>query len=316
MSAPTVDTDIEIVKQLIEQMKKGVLPWRRPWSDTTNIVVIGSMPYRTSMWPSNLRAPAVPFGVYNGVILLAQAGIKGYRTNLWITSKTRDKLDAPLVDSDRRPTKITAYYSDSDAVYNIDQIRNCEETLGLSFQRQKTLHEMRYKQSEKLLKTIKEHRILSISPGDIAAYYPSDDLIVMPRIDQFKCRVSPDVGEAHYWATLWHEVVHWTGHSTRLNRQFGRFGDLAYAFEELIAELGTAFLCAHLGIRGEMQHASYIQSWIRVLNKGYESLYGACQDADMAKRYILDKRKDIDPAEFRTRRAEGVLTEPTLPMFR
>ncbi len=289
------DTDFEIVQEIISQMKKGVLPWRRPWSDTTNVVVIGSMPYRANLWPSNLRAPAVPFGVYNGVILLMQARLKGYRTNLWITSKTRKTLNAPLVHSDQRPTKITAYYSDSDAVYNIDQIKDCEKTLGLSFQEQTVPHEMRYKSSKKMLETLVKHHALLMRPENKAAYSPTHDCILMPSLGQFTRQNWNGDGEAHYWATLWHEVVHWTGHTTRLKRKFGgHFGDQAYAFEELIAELGTAFLCAYLGIKGELQHASYIESWLHILQSGHKPLLDACKHAGAAKEYILDKRKDIN----------------------
>ena len=72
-------TDEDILNDIIERLAKGVLPWRRPWSDSTNVVVIGSMKYSATMWPSNLRAPKVPFGMFNGTMLLAQASKRDYR---------------------------------------------------------------------------------------------------------------------------------------------------------------------------------------------------------------------------------------------
>jgi antirestriction protein ArdC len=96
--------------------------------------------------------------------------------------------------------------------------------------------------------------------GNRAFYVPSADYIQLPELDQFK-------SSADYYATSLHELSHWTGHESRLNRDFsGRFGNEAYAFEELVAELGSAMLCAHNKIDGQLQHASYIASWLKVLN--------------------------------------------------
>ncbi|WP_424946693.1 zincin-like metallopeptidase domain-containing protein [Candidatus Spongiihabitans sp.] len=115
----------------------------------------------------------------------------------------------------------------------------------------------------------------------------------MPKIEQFNNSVGYADGEAHYWATLWHEVEHWTGHENRLNRTLtGRFGDPDYAFEELIAELGTAFLCARMGIKGELQHASYIKSWLEILKNNPDSLWDASRHAYEAYKYIFDPNRE------------------------
>ena len=286
-----IDTK-EIIRNIIKEMEKGVMPWRKPWS--ANTVVIGSMLYDSNLWPSNLRAPTVPFGVYNGILLLMQARIKNYRTNLWITAKTRKYLKADLIDSAQQATRIRNYYSDSDTLYNIDQIKNCEKILGLSFnphKEQLDTHKKEhlcYEKSEKLHGKLNNNGLLKIVPGNYAAYSPSEDLIIMPKIEQFNNSVGYDHGKAHYWATLWHEVVHWTGHKNRLNRTLtGRFGDPDYAFEELIAELGTTFLCASMGIKGELQHASYIKSWLKILKNDPDRLWEASRHADDAHKYIF-----------------------------
>ena len=302
-------TDEEILRDIVEQMETGVLPWRRPWSKSANAVVVGSMLHGANRWPSNLRAPRVPYGIFNGTILLARASKCRYRTNLWVTSRVIDELGAKIVDNDPQPTAIQRFaeeYQDSHGpvgharlVYNIDQVEECEKTLGLTFlERAPAIHEVRFKRSESLRSRLEKNRSLTIvHEADRAAYSPSWDVVMLPDILQFHAvgRNSDQqgVGEANYWATLWHEVIHWTGHPSRLNRdRHHRWGDKTYAFEELIAELGSAFLCAHLGVDGELQHESYLDSWCRALKQdSVKPLWSACRYASQAKEYVLDKQK-------------------------
>lgn len=118
-----------------------------------------------------------------------------------------------------------------------------------------------------------------------AYYQPSTDRIVMPTTSQF-------VYEADYWSTLLHELVHATGHSSRLNREgitssSRKFGDPVYAFEELIAETGSAFLCAELGVYGDVQHESYLASWLKVLRDDKKAFFRACRFAREASEFLL-----------------------------
>jgi antirestriction protein ArdC len=109
--------------------------------------------------------------------------------------------------------------------------------------------------------------------GFRAYYSPAKDCIHLPARALF-------VDEASFYATLLHELAHWSGHPSRLNRQFGRrFGDAAYAMEELVAELTSAFLCAHCRIDGRLQHASYIASWLEVLQRDKRALFTAATQA-------------------------------------
>jgi antirestriction protein ArdC len=83
-------------------------------------------------------------------------------------------------------------------------------------------------------------------------------------------------------------LAHWTAHPSRCNRQLGqRFGDDAYAAEELIAEIGSAFLCAHCRIDGQLQHASYLASWLRVLRADKRAIFVAATKAQQAADYVL-----------------------------
>jgi antirestriction protein ArdC len=116
---------------------------------------------------------------------------------------------------------------------------------------------------------------------DRAFYEPKGDLITLPLRGGFK---SPE----SYFATALHELTHWTGHEARLNRQFGkRFGDQAYAFEELVAEMGAAFLCVSCGILYDTQHASYINDWIRILQGNKRAIFTAAAKAQTAMDYVL-----------------------------
>jgi len=116
--------------------------------------------------------------------------------------------------------------------------------------------------------------------GDSAYYSPSDDYIAMPHKTQFN-------SEASYYATLLHELAHWSGHKSRLDRDLsGRFGNEAYAAEELIAELSAAFLCARFSITGELRHSSYIASWLRVLKNDNKAVFKAAALAQKSADYL------------------------------
>lgn len=119
--------------------------------------------------------------------------------------------------------------------------------------------------------------------GNRAFYVPSADFIQMPEFGQFD-----DAGA--YYATLGHEHVHWTGAKARCDREFGRrFGDEAYAFEELVAELGAAFLCAALGLANEPRrdHARYLASWLRVLKSDARAIFTAGGKSQAAVDWLL-----------------------------
>lgn len=120
--------------------------------------------------------------------------------------------------------------------------------------------------------------------GDQAFYAPSMDKIVMPEKIQFEY-------EEDYYSTILHELVHWTGHATRLDRELNqsRFGNEAYAFEELVAELGSCFLCAELGIHPGFRdnHAKYVKGWINILENDSKAIMKAATLAQDAMEYLI-----------------------------
>jgi len=120
-----------------------------------------------------------------------------------------------------------------------------------------------------------------ISHGKDAAFYmPSQDRIQLPDRSAFN---SP----ASYYATAFHELSHWTGAKHRLDRDLsGRYGNPAYAFEELVAEISAAYLCADHRISGELRHAGYIESWLKACRDDKKAIFKAAALAQKATTFI------------------------------
>jgi antirestriction protein ArdC len=113
-----------------------------------------------------------------------------------------------------------------------------------------------------------------------ACYIPSRDFISMPAFAGFK-------GADHFYNVAFHELTHWTGHKARLDRDLkNRFGTRNYAAEELIAELGAAFLCAEFGFDGDVRNAGYISNWIELLKADKRAFFTACSQASKAADYL------------------------------
>jgi antirestriction protein ArdC len=131
-------------------------------------------------------------------------------------------------------------------------------------------------------------RVSIVHGGSRACYVTRTDNIHMPCIDCFRDAES-------YYATLAHEACHWTGHASRLAREFGRkrWGDEGYAMEELVAELGSAFLSADLDLTPETRedHAAYIATWIEVLKNDKRAIFTAASYAQRAVDFLHGEPK-------------------------
>ena len=124
--------------------------------------------------------------------------------------------------------------------------------------------------------------------GTRAFYRPSTDSIHLPPREAFIGTKTSTPAESYY-STLCHELCHWTSHESRCHRQLGkRFGDQAYAMEELVAELGAAFLCADLRITDEPRadHAHYLASWLAVLKADKKAIFTAASKASKAAAFL------------------------------
>jgi antirestriction protein ArdC len=121
--------------------------------------------------------------------------------------------------------------------------------------------------------------------GQSAFYRTRTDRVRVPDRRRFERAVD-------FYHVALHELTHATGHETRLNREHcGKFGSPEYAFEELVAELGSAFLMAHIGLEGSTmsEHASYLESWLRVLKNDKDAIFKASRQANMAYQYLIER---------------------------
>lgn len=140
----------------------------------------------------------------------------------------------------------------------------------------------------------------TINVSDVSdAYYVGGkvDAISMPRMERFKIDGADDVtAAANYYSTLLHELTHWTGHNTRLDRDMNHaFGDKKYAFEELVAEFGSAFLCDELEVTQmpREDHAIYLKSWIKLLKDDPNALSNAAAKAQRAVKFLIELQSEL-----------------------
>lgn len=165
-------------------------------------------------------------------------------------------------------------------VFNVAQTKDLPEVLLSNGQQSMTEIE----RDERVDELIKNHNVVYVhSFGDRASYSPLVDIIRMPFTKQF-------TSSENYYAVLFHELIHWTGHESRLNRLFSR-NETDYAFEELIAELGSAFLCAHFQIPASLTSTTaYVKSWLTVLQNDHAYLLKAMKFSDSAMNYLIEKK--------------------------
>src|SRR6516162_1243009 len=270
-------------RALSAELERGAAPWIKPWSATAG---------------QNVPCNAVSNRPYSGcnVVLLWMAQQAGYRTPRYLTFRQAAELGGHVrkgehgfkvyfvkqlqaKDADDEEKTLAIPMLREYTVFNVDQ---CE---GLPA-RVMTTGTVKPRNPNERDATIDE--FLSCSGADIregngeAYFVPSKDFISMPSFAAFK-------SAAHFYGTTFHELAHWTGHKSRLDRfqaMAARFGDAAYAGEELVAELCAAFLCAEFNLDGDLRHAGYIQSWITLLKADKRAIFTACSKAQAAADYL------------------------------
>ena len=307
----------KLLRLLIGKLRAGNLPpWRQPWNNSNEYIIIGSMRYLVDQWPCNIRAPSMIYGVMNGILLRLAADMRGYKSNFWVSQKAIKELNLKTRKG-AEPVLINASYAGTDRrMFNVDQISNPQKSLGFAWSNDKidmsSYMPKQYVKSTKLLSKLKGEGLEIEYGGNRACYIPRLDKIKMPHLAQFVDKDKKE-GEALYWGVLWHEVVHWTGAPSRLDRTVGEsFGDKQYAFEELIAELGACLLCSHLHIKANIQSASYVASWLKsaensdikkeethlynlwadLLEDKFDVMTNAAEYAESAKQYVMEQATD------------------------
>lgn len=269
----------QVTLEIVAELETGAVPWTKPWRHT-----------RTgSAMPQNF-ATGRPYSGINIPILWGAATAGGYDRHQWLTYKQAQTLGGNVRKGEHGSTVVFTRNlitgEDDEAklismlrtytVFNVAQVDSLPEPADLDSELPE--HERMAAAEAFVAATQADIRI----GGNQPMYVSSLDFIAMPALGQF-C----DAGS--YYATLLHECGHWTGASHRLDRQLGnRFGTKAYAAEELIAEFAAAFLCAELGIPGELRHAGYIGDWASLLREDDRAIFTAASKASEAADYLRE----------------------------
>jgi antirestriction protein ArdC len=205
---------------------------------------------------------------------------KGERGSIIVFYKAMEQASDSPSDGDKNVASRSRLIARASWVFNADQVDGWAPTMPTKLSE----IDVREHVETFIAKTRADIR----HGGDMAFYHYGCDFIAVPHPDQFTSSETSTATECYYSVVL-HELTHWTGAPNRLARSLrGRFGDNAYAMEEMIAEFGAAFLCADLGIANEprLDHACYVSSWLTALNEDRAALFTAANKASVATAYL------------------------------
>ena len=269
----------QITARIISELEAGTPPWVRPWSSVADPL------------PHNAVSQRSYRGV-NHLMLSMQQQAAGYESNAWLTFQQARELGG-CVRKGEHGTRVVYYdlrpFKDEETqekrrvpLLKIFTVFNAAQVDGLPDHVQAAPVDGPEWQPGELAEEIIKASGADILSGGFRAYYsPANDRIHLPPRSMF-------ADSAGFYGTALHELAHWSGHPSRLNRQFGkRFGDAAYTVEELVAEMAAAYLCAHCRIDGRLQHASYIGSWLEVLGRDKRALFTAAAQAQKAADLLI-----------------------------
>ena len=276
MSTNKIDIYTEVTNRIIEKLESGVIPWVKPWHTENTL-------------DKNIKTG----NEYNGInrIIL---GMSGYQSNVWGSFKQWSDLGANVRKGEHgtaivfyKPVsgvkkneqgEIESIYS---CVFNTSYVFNAEQVEGIEI-KPRDIEDKPFMNNVDIDNMVLNTGASIRHSGNSAYYKRDDDFINMPVKSDFN-------SEANYYATLLHELTHWSGSPTRLDRTKGkRSGDTAYAFEELIAELGSAFLCEKYAVKGDIRHEGYIASWLQALKNDNKMIFKASAYAQKSTDYLVN----------------------------
>lgn len=276
-------TDIyqTVTDNIIAALEAGVKPWSCPWQRVPGMSGV----------PSNF-ATGIAYSGMNIMLLWCSASKQGFGDSRWMTYKQAQAVGGQVRRGEHGTTAIfyTTLEKENEGG-EIDQIPmlktfnvfNVEQIDGLPQTTETVNPEATFAPLPEAENLFRKSGANIIEKGQNAFFQPSTDEVWLPERHLFS-------DTANFYATGLHELVHWSGGKKRLSREMkGKFGSEDYAFEELIAELGSAFLMADLGIVGEVQHESYIASWLKALKNDKRYIFKAASAASKAHRYLMDK---------------------------
>lgn len=283
-----------VAEKLIEQLKAGTAPWQKPWQPGVpnammpmnptsgkryrgiNAIHLMAQGYDDPRWMTYKQAQAAGAQV--------QKGEKGTQVQYWKFTEEQDKVDEqgrPIRDAEGKTQKVSVELERPRVFFAT--VFNAQQIEGLPPLELKPQQENEWEAIERAEHILQASGAkITHAPGDRAFYRPSTDSITLPEKSQFP---QPDA----YYATALHELGHWTGHPTRLDRDLAHpFGSEGYAKEELRAEISSMILGDSLGIGHDPeQHAAYVGSWIKVLQDDPLEIFRASSDAEKIHDYVL-----------------------------
>lgn len=291
MSKDKVPFHHVVAQNLIEQLEKGTAPWQRPWQPGE---MGAGIPYNASTGKRYKGINAIHLMVqgradqrwmtYNQAKAAGaqvRKGEKGTPCQKWIFNEEtvkRDEQGRPVLDDQGKPVKVTVALERP--ILTMFTVFNAEQIDGLPPLQRKDQTWDASERAEKILAAAGVE--LRHQAGGGAFYRPSTDTVHLPDKSQFQTA-------ANYYATALHELGHWTGHPSRLDRDLsGPFGSESYAREELRAEIASMITGAELDIGHDPhQHAAYVGSWIKVLKEDPLEIFRAAADAEKIHSYVM-----------------------------
>lgn len=264
-----------VTAKIVADLEQGVAPWTKPWKGS-----------RGGIMPHNAVTKRSYSGINIPILWYAQAE-RGYPTSGWLTYQQAQDAKAQVRKGEKSTTVVFTrkliVKEDKELERQITMLKtfrvfNEAQIDGLP---EPTVTEPTPEErDDAVIRFVMATKAHIVHGGDMAAYIPAKDFIVMPHSIDFETY-------EHYASTVLHELVHWTGAEKRLKRDLrGRFGSDSYAAEELIAELGSAFLCAHLNVQGQLRHAEYLASWLQFLKRDQRAIFTAASKASQAADYL------------------------------
>lgn len=289
-SKPRRDLYQEITDKIVAELEAGTVPWVQPWGKVDGAPACGL--------PQNAATGRAYSGI-NILLLWGEAFERGFGSGSWLTFKQVQELNGSVRKGERGTGIVYAdrftpkdqgageagkaqgddtrevWFLKRYTVFNADQCEGLPDKLSARSaelpEREQIPH------AEALIAaTGADFRI-----GSERAYYaPSQDFIQVPPQPAFREQIN-------YYRTCFHELGHWTGHASRLDRKLTTsFGTKDYAREELVAEMASAFLCASLGIVPTVRHTDYLGSWLKVLKEDKRAIFKAASAASKAADYV------------------------------
>ncbi|ENA1754862.1 DUF1738 domain-containing protein [Yersinia ruckeri] len=279
-SRTKIDIYQTVTDSIIAALEAGVKSWSCPWQRVSGM----------SGLPSNF-ATGIAYSGMNIMLLWCSASKQGFGDSRWMTYKQAQAVGGQVRKGEHGTTAIfytTLEKENEDG--DIDQIPmlktfnvfNVEQIDGLPLTTETVCQEATFDPLPLAESLFRKSGANIIEKGQNAFFSPSTDEVWLPERHLFS-------DAANFYATGLHELIHWSGGKKRLNREMkGKFGSADYAEEELVAELGSAFLMANLGIDGEVQHESYIASWLKALKNNKRYIFKAASAASKAHCYLMD----------------------------